>query len=111
MIDIFLPNVDADIVKKAIDAQENFLLLDVRTKQEYEKEHIRESVNIPFDELRERIGELPEDKHRKIYVYCFSGSRSAPAAEQLLKFGYDKVFDMNHGILAWRAKKYPLQER
>ena len=111
MIDIFLPNVDVAIVKKTIDAGEDCLLLDVRTKQEYAKEHIENSRNIPFDELTEHMGELPEDKHKKIYVYCFSGSRSAPAVEELLQVGYDNVFDVNHGILAWRAKKYPMARK
>lgn len=108
MIDIFLPHVDVDVVKKATDAGEDCLLLDVRTRQEYEKGHIENSSNIPFDELTEHMDELPEDKHKKIYVYCFSGSRSEPAVEQLLNMGYDNVFDVNHGLLAWRAKKYPL---
>lgn len=108
MIDIFLPHVDVDLVKKAIDAHEDCLLLDVRTRQEYAKEHIRSSVNIPFDELTEHKETLPEDKHKKIYVYCFSGSRSASAVDQLLKMDYDNVFDVNHGLLAWRAKRYPM---
>jgi phage shock protein E len=103
-----VPHVDADTVKKAIDTKTEFLLLDVRTRQEYCKEHINKSINIPVDEVSKKVEQELPDKDKTIFVYCFSGSRSAYAVETLVKLGYSRVFDMKHGLLAWRAKSYPL---
>ena len=62
-------------------------LLDTRTVQEYSKGHVNGFVNIPVDELRERIGEL--DKTKPIYVICQSGLRSYIASRILVGNGFD----------------------
>lgn len=77
-----------------------FLLLDVRTKEEYDEVHIPGTLLIPGDELLRRApAELP-DKAARILVYCRSGRRSAAAAEALLKVGYTNVHDFG-GIIDW----------
>ena len=69
------------------------LLLDVRTQEEYTGEgHLPGAVNIPVQELGDRLGELPND--RAIVVYCRSGSRSARAAGILRSAGRTRVFDL-----------------
>ena len=62
-------------------------LLDVRTPGEYANGHIAGAVNIPLDELRERIGEL--DRGKPVYVNCFSGLRSYIACRILTQYGFD----------------------
>ena len=62
-------------------------LLDTRTPQEYSKGHVKGFVNIPVDELRERIGEL--DKTKPVYVICQSGLRSYIASRILTGNGFD----------------------
>ena len=62
-------------------------LLDVRTVREYENGHIDGALNIPVDELRERLGEL--DKNKPVYVICQSGLRSYIAARVLTGSGFD----------------------
>ena len=101
-----VPKVTVEVVKKAIDTKEDFLLLDVRTRQEYDKSHLTGAMNIPVDEVAEKAPKVLRDKNKTIYVYCFSGSRSILAVDALLQLGYTKVFDMSHGMLAWRAKGY-----
>lgn len=62
------------------------ILLDTRTPSEYERKHIEGTVNIPLDELRERIGEL--DNSKPVYVNCFSGLRSYVACRILSGYGF-----------------------
>lgn len=69
--------------------RDDLVLLDVRTKREYEAGHFLGAVNIPVDELRERLDELPQDK--PLYVNCFSGLRSYVACRML----------MNHGLTCY----------
>ena len=71
------------------------ILLDVRTEGEYERGHIEGFVNIPVDELRERISEL--EKGKTVYVICQSGLRSYIGARILSGYGYD-VYNFSGGF-------------
>lgn len=64
------------------------IIIDVRTKEEYEESHIKGSINIPYDELDASL-----DKNKIIFVYCKSGGRSKIAYDTLNKLGY-KVYDL-----------------
>ena len=79
---------------------EETILLDVRTKKEYDSEHIPEAKHIPLPELGNRIGEL--DKSKIIIVYCETGGRSRTASEILVQHGFEHVYNMLGGIKAWR---------
>lgn len=70
--------------------ENDYIILDVRTNEEYQKEHLKDSINIPYDEINESV-EL--DKNKLIFVYCQSGNRSDIAANTLTQLGYN-VFDM-----------------
>lgn len=67
--------------------KDSVIMLDTRTVQEYSRGHIPGTVNIPLDELRERLNEL--DKNKVIYVNCFSGLRSYIACRILVQKGFD----------------------
>jgi len=83
---------------------EEIILLDVRTKKEYEAEHIDmprvELKNIPKDELENRVDEL--DKSKKIVVYCKTGADGRIASETLVQRGFENVYNMLGGIEEWR---------
>jgi rhodanese-related sulfurtransferase len=64
------------------------------------------SLLIPLPELEVRVGELPAE--RPLVLVCHSGSRSALAAQQLLKAGRQQVANLRGGITGWRAAGYPL---
>ena len=66
-------NISTSVGIKEIDRNEDFVVLDVRNKKEYQKEHLLNSIWIPLSELRERIDEIPRNK--KIYVYGHVGLR------------------------------------
>lgn len=103
-----VPSISVDTLKKALDAKENVVLLDVRTLDEYQRGHIPQSVHVPIDQLASMIDKIVPNKSQKIYAYCLSGSRSSVAVDWLIQQGYTKAFDVSHGLLAWRAKYYPL---
>lgn len=63
------------------------VLLDVRTKEEYEAGHIEKSVNLPLQRIEDVQGKIT-DKSTPLFVYCQSGARSASAVSALKKMGY-----------------------
>jgi len=79
------PQVDVETVLAAPAAERAFLL-DVRTPQEFDSGHIPGAVNIPVDELRSRLGELPRD--RKLAAYCQVGQRGYLATRILMQKGF-----------------------
>jgi NADPH-dependent 2,4-dienoyl-CoA reductase/sulfur reductase-like enzyme/rhodanese-related sulfurtransferase/TusA-related sulfurtransferase len=72
------------------------ILLDVRTKDEYAARTIDGSINIPIEELRKRLDEIPNNK--SIYVYCEVGYRSYLALRILLQSGYKEVYELTGGF-------------
>jgi len=80
------PQVDIETVLSAPEHERPFVL-DVRTAQEFDGGHIPGAVNIPVDELRNRLSELPRD--RSIAAYCQVGQRGYLATRILLQHGYD----------------------
>lgn len=70
---------------------ENIVLIDVRTKEEYESGHIPKSINIPYTEIE---NEVDYDKDKPIAVYCRTGKRSKQTASTLEKMGYTKIYDI-----------------
>ena len=78
------------------------LLLDVRTPEEYRESHIPGSANVPLLQL-EDLYSLVEKEDTALYVYCYSGSRSRMAADQLIDMGYTNVHNIG-GIVSYRGK-------
>jgi NADPH-dependent 2,4-dienoyl-CoA reductase/sulfur reductase-like enzyme/rhodanese-related sulfurtransferase len=75
-------------------------LIDVRTPDEYEMGHVKGAVNIPLDDLRGRLGEIPADKD--IYIYCEAGLRGYLAQRILLQHGFSRVWNMSGGFRTWK---------
>jgi rhodanese-related sulfurtransferase len=111
MSDNLNSQIDArDVYKKIQNNENNFVLLDVRTPQEYSKEKIAGSINLPVDQVESKIETLIPDKEKTIFVYCLSGSRSTVAVSLMQSLGYTNVFDMISGLLAWRVYNLPLEK-
>ena len=77
-------NITLENIKEIVENKE-YLIIDVRTEEEYKEGHIKESINIPYDEIDENI-EI--DKDKIIFVYCRSGNRLRIAQETLTQLGY-----------------------
>ncbi len=71
------------------------MIIDSRTKEEYEFGHIEGAINIPVDEIRMRLNEIP--KNKKIIVYCAVGLRGYIASRILMQYGYTDVYNLSGG--------------
>lgn len=92
--------VDAEKAKELMDTEKDYIILDVRTDEEYAEGHIPGSVLIPDYEIRERAEEELPDRDRLILVYCRSGNRSKTASAILAELGYTNVVEFG-GIRSW----------
>lgn len=103
--------IDAREVYKKIEAgNTDFVLLDVRTPGEFSRERIKDSINIPVDEIEQKVEKILPDKDKTIYVYCMSSSRSSHAVMFMKHLGYNNVYDIMNGILACRVYRLPLEK-
>ena len=80
--------------------ENNYIILDVRTPEEFADKHIPDAINIPNETIgTEEIPELP-DKEQLILVYCRSGNRSKQASDKLVNLGYTNIVEFG-GINDW----------
>ena len=95
-----LKPISVEQVKEDLDEGKDFILLDVRTVEEYEAGHIEGAINIPLKDLAYEVeNEIPDTKET-IYLYCRSGVRVITAGHILHDLGYENVYNMG-GILSW----------
>jgi len=83
----------------------NGVVIDVRTKSEYDEGHIKDCLFIPHDEIKEKIEEFVKDKNTPINVYCKGGRRAGKAKTALLEMGYKNI--SNLGGYSDALKKVP----
>ena len=94
--------VESISMKQVYDISENiekypdYVIVDVRSVEEYKSGHIKNAINVPLPNIDER--DISKDK--KVIVYCRSGSRSLTSAGELHKLGYKYIYNMG-GILDW----------
>jgi phage shock protein E len=79
------------------------VIIDVRTRDEWDAGHIEGAVHIPLDEIAARIGKAVPAKETPVTLYCRSGRRSGLAKQELEKLGYQKVENAG-GFEAFREK-------
>jgi len=94
-----IPQITSSALKTLMDEQEDLLLLDVRTPQEFEICRIEGAYNIPLNRLLEEVHRL--DTAQEIVVHCKSGIRSLQAIQQLRQAGFKKLKNLQGGILDW----------
>lgn len=87
----------SDAPANAQVAPDSFVLIDVRSADEYASGHLRGAVNIPHDRIAEEIGAVAADKTARIILYCRSGRRADTALNALKAIGYENV--SNYGGL------------
>ena len=93
-------NITAEEAKKLMDSEEGCIILDVRTREEYDQGHIPGAILIPDTEIEAKAADLLPDKDQLILVYCRSGRRSKLAAQSLADLGYTNIREFG-GILDW----------
>lgn len=93
-------NITAEEAKEIMDTEEGYIILDVRTQEEYDEGHIPGAIVISHDEIAERAEGMLPDKDQLLLVYCRSGRRSKLAAEALVELGYTNIKEFG-GIIDW----------
>ena len=81
--------------------------IDVREAEEFEKEHIADSINLPLAGLDEASGRI-KNKSYPLVIVCASGQRSRSAVKQLRRQGFEQVYVLTGGLHAWKEAKLPL---
>ncbi len=99
-------NVSVSQAYTMIDSVLSLVVLDVRTRGEYNSGHIRNALHIPVSELEGRLDEL--NITDDILVHCKSGGRSASASQTLVNNGFLYIFNMLGGIDAWKSQGHPV---
>lgn len=94
-------NLSSDKLKELIQNKKNILLIDVRSKEEFEEINIATSINIPLQELLYNIDELQEYNNKDIVIYCRSGHRSITACNLLAMENFKNLYNLEHGIMEY----------
>ena len=92
--------ISAEEAKNLMDTEKDYVILDVRTQEEYDQGHIPGAVVIPHTEISARAEEELPRKEQMLLVYCRSGNRSKQAARALAELGYTDIREFG-GILDW----------
>lgn len=92
--------VSAEDAKRMMEEEENYIILDVRTKEEFDEGHIPGAVLIPDYEIESRAEKELPDHEQLILVYCRSGNRSKTASQKLFDLGYSNIVEFG-GIRSW----------
>ena len=101
--------IDASILKKRIENPEkSLILLDVRTVKEYQSGHIKDSINIPHDQLILNVNVLDQYRNQPIVVFCRSGRRAQLVIDTLIENKFNQIVDLEGDILAWKTSGFPV---
>lgn len=93
--------ITPDEAKALMDSEEGYIILDVRTPEEFAERHIEGAILIPDYEIGEKAESILTDKEQLILVYCRSGRRSKNAANELATLGYTNIKEFG-GINDWK---------
>lgn len=92
-------NIDGNQTEKLLDSDKNVLVIDVRSEYEYEKGHLLNAINLPYDDdFKSELSEIIDYKDKTVLVYCRSGNRSEKAAVKLVDNGFKNVKNVIDGI-------------
>ena len=106
-----ITEVSAAQVKADLDAGKKFILLDVRSKEEFDAGHLPNAVHVSRGLLEFKIGNVIPDKNAAIILYCRSDARSALATHVLNQMGYVNAKNMAGAFKAWGMAGYPVYNR
>lgn len=102
---------EADTLKATRLYNDDALILDVREPSEYASGHIPRARHIPLGLLAGRLNELEKFKDKPVLVGCRSGQRSARACGILKKAGFETVYNLAGGIMAWERANLPIEKK
>lgn len=106
-----IKNIDSETASKKLEGREYSLILDVRSEGEHKGEwgHIKGSMLLPLQKLKQRTGSLSQFKEKPILVYCAIGGRSLEAAGLLIQAGFRRVENLRGGMFRWNKEGHPVE--
>lgn len=105
--EVGLPSVAVEQLQSVL-AQGPAVVVDVRTPEEFAGGHVPGALNIPVDELSDRLAELEAQRSAPVYLICASGRRSARASALLSEAGFAQPINVLGGTKAWVGAGYPV---
>ncbi len=91
--------------------KEDAVLIDVREPSEVQNGMIQNAIHIPMSAINKRLSELDKYKDRAVLVYCRSGNRSGSVCRTLTSRGFEKVYNLAGGIMAWEDEHLPVSKK
>jgi len=95
-------DVNAEEAYKLISDDKQFVILDVRTQEEYDNGHIPGAKLVPVQFIQYKLGELNQYKDKPVLVYCASGGRSPRAVDTLANNDFKNIYHLSRGISSWK---------
>lgn len=100
-----IQNISASLFSKQTKQErDTYLLVDVRTEEEYQEGHIPDAIHLPHDQMETRYTELNDHRDRNILLICRSGKRSLFAADVLTRQGFQNLYNLQGGMLEWTGE-------
>lgn len=87
------------------------IVVDVRPIADFSKSHIINAINIPANSLKNQLTQLEKHKGVPVIVACRSGAQSAAACKILANNGFEEVYNLKGGILAWESANLPVRRK
>ena len=109
--EIPINNIDVDTARELVTQDETVIVLDVRTPEEYAMGHIEGALNINIAEAEFSVRVSKLDREKTYIVHCSANvknGRSAKSLEIMRSVGFDKLLNMEGGIIAWEQSAHPL---
>lgn len=95
------------LIKHLSTPASEVVVLDVRSKKEFDQGHIEGAINISHDQVKENLAKLTQYKDKTVVVYCRSGRRAGVAETILAENGFNKLRHLTGDMNAWQAAKLP----
>ena len=100
-----MSDIDQNKWRSQLESEEDCLIIDVRTSEEFEEVRLPNSINIDFYNPQDFMQELEKlDKNKVYYIYCRTGSRSANTCELMKEIGFAKTYNLLGGITEWEGE-------
>ena len=106
-----MKQISRDVLKKMMENEEEFLLIDARTHEGYDEEHLPGAIRIPADRMgREAVRQYKRDHTVVTYCSGWTCGSSTIAAQKLEKFGFTHVLDFKGGLEEWKKAGYDTEK-
>jgi rhodanese-related sulfurtransferase len=102
-------NITRDELLGQIMADKPPLVVDVRSRKEYDRDHVPSAVNIPFYAIGSGLKEMGYPKTDPVILYCEHGPRTGIAGFSLYLSGYEKVYSLEGNMRGWRKNEFPIE--